>query len=35
MAGDRFKVGSGQWQLRLIPHQRIDLIAASEAIVAI
>jgi hypothetical protein len=33
MAGDRSEVGSGQ--LPLIPHQRIDLTAASEAFVAI
>jgi hypothetical protein len=27
-------LGWGQWHLRLVPHQRIDLIAASEAFVA-
>jgi hypothetical protein len=35
IGGDTFEDGSGQWQSRLIPHQRIDLIAASEASVAI
>jgi hypothetical protein len=32
---DTFEDSSEQWQVRLIPHQRIDLIAASEASVAI
>lgn len=35
VGGDTSEDGSRQWQLRIIPHQRIDLIAASEASVAV
>ena len=35
MDGATSEDGSGQWQLRIIPHQRINLITASEASVAI